>query len=288
MLLFFICACGMETQIVGAVDNSSDDTSITITDTTDTSVTAPKLEGVVGYVNYTFQQIACQNCMGVTQEITLNFTAVFHDAISDTHTSWMPSAGTCIENIIESSPVYVPINVGPTLDVIGPISSFSVSQIGQDTYATSSIYESQYDRDGVHTVYSDVLYDGFMFISSSGFDYVEPASLLYVDMSYAYQAPIYRSGATFYWGPSGSGENFMIIVAVYTSDGSSLLGYVACMDDDVGYMTIPSTYLSSYSQGSLVAIHLSRQSIEMSPSEDLGGYVETHIEWEVVGTGHIE
>ena len=259
VLLFFVCACGMETQIVGVVDNSPDDTSITTTDTT-----------------------------SVTQEITLNFSAVFHDAISDTHTSWMPSTGTCIENIIESSPIYIPINVGPTLDVIGPISSFSVSQIGQDMYATSSIYESQYDRDGTHTVYSDALYDGFTFISSRGFDYVEPISLLYVDMSYAYKAPIYRSGSTFYWGPSGSGENFMIIVAVYTSDGSSLLGYVACMGDDVGYMTIPSTYLSSYSQGSLVAVHLSRQSIEMSPSVDLGGYVETHIEWEVVGTGHIE
>ena len=286
----------METSIIGVVDNNSDDTSeivpdttdTTITDTTDTSVTTPELEGVVGYVNYTFQQIACQNCMGVTQEITLNFSAEFHNSISDNHTSWMPQVGTCIENIQETSPSYTAIDVGSSLDVVGPLNSFSVPRIGQNTYQTSNIYETQYDRDGSHTVYSDVLSGGFTFTSSRGFDYIEPVTLLYVDMSYAYQAPIYRSGTTFYWGPSGSGENFMIIIAVYTSDGTSLLGYVACMGDDIGYMTIPSTYLSSYSQGSLVAVHLSRQRIEMAPSEDLGGYIETHIEWEVVGTGHIE
>ena len=293
VLLFFICACGMETSIVGVVDNNSDDTSeivpdVTITDTTDTSFTTPSLEGVVGYVNYTFQQVACQNCLGVTQEITLDFSATFHNRITDTHTSWMPGVGSCIENVAETSPAHTPIDVGSSLQVSGPVSSFSVPRIGQNTYQTSNIYETQYDRDGTHTVYSEAISDGFTFISSRGFDYIEPFSLLYVDMSYAYQAPIYTTGTTFYWGPSGSGEKFMIIIAVYTSNGSSLLGYVACMGEDIGYMTIPGEYLSSYSQGSLVAVHLSRQSIDMSPSYDLGGYVETHMVWEVVGTGHIE
>jgi len=295
MMLFILLllSCAMETQIVGVVD-APDDTQVTTVDTTvpfDTSplvdTSPPQLEGIVGYANYSLQQIACPECVGASQEISLSFYAEFHDPISEMHTDWIPESGECIQNLQETSPSTNTRDAGSQLNVFGPTHTFSVPRAGNG-YQTDNIYETQYDRDGDHTVYSDLLTDGFLFKSSRGFDYVEPVSLLYVDMSYAYQAPIYRSGATFFWGPSGSDEQFMIIVAVYTSTGTSLLGYVVCVGQDTGYMTIPSTYLSSYPPGSLVAVHLSRQSVELSPSQDLGGYIESHMQWEVVGTGHIE
>jgi hypothetical protein len=171
--------------------------------------------------------------------------------------------------------------------VSGPIHTFPVPRVGS-SYQNESIYETQYDRDSSHDVYSDFLLDGFSFNSIRGFDYIEPASLLYVSMAAAYQATISRSGTTFYWGPSGSGESFMIIVAVYTSTGSDLLGYVTCTGEDIGYMIIPGAYLASYPPGSIAAVHMTRQSIQLSPSPDLGGYIENYLEWEVIGTGYIQ
>ncbi len=299
VIFLFMFSCGMDTQIVGVVNKSEDSGSrpSQIDSVVDTShpedtdhpvdTQSPTLDGVVGYINYSLQQLACPECMGVSQGVSLKFSAQFHEPISDSHTRWIPAPGNCVENLQETVPSISPIDVGSQLTVSGPIHTFPVPRAGS-SYQNESIYETQYDRDSVHNVSSDLLLDGFSFNSVRGFDYIEPESLLYVNMEAAYQAPISRSGTTFYWGPSGSGENFMIIVAVYTSTGSALLGYVTCVSEDVGYMVIPGAYLSAYPPGSITAVHMSRQRIELSPSPDLGGYIETHMEWEVVGTGYIE
>jgi len=52
-------------------------------------------------------------------------------------------------------------------------------------------------------------------------------------------------------------------------------------------MTIPSQYLQSYQVGSLAAIHLVRHKIELVETDINNSYMETHMEWEVVGTGTI-
>jgi hypothetical protein len=301
VIFFIVCiiaGCGMDTQIVKVVEKQNDDTGeqqldtfVTIDDTStdhsDTGDSQPALEGVVGYANYKLQQIACPECVGSVQGISLNFSAQFHQPISDTHTEWIPNSGECVQNLPIISPSINPIDVGSQITINGPVHSFVAPKVGS-TYQTSAIYETQYDRDSVHAVTSNILSDGFEFSSSRGFDYIEPVSMLYVDISYAYQAPIYRSGTTFYWGPSGSEENFMVIVAVYTNNGTSLIGYTTCVSEDVGVLNIPGTYLSSYPPGSLVAIHLSRQHVELVPAYELGGYVEAHMEWEVIGTGYIQ
>ena len=301
-LLLFAClliGCASDTQIIGVVKQQGDDSASTVVeneetqedtqsnDTAGTDSEEPVLEGIVGYTHYFFQQIACPGCVGSIQEINISFSAQFHEPITDSHTSWMPSVGECKQNLLTTVPSTNNIDVGSQINVSGPAHSFIAQKYGSEYY-TESIYETQYDRDSVYHVTSGILTDGYSFDSTSGFDYIEPYSMLYVDMSYAYQAPISRTGATFYWGPSGSGGNFMIIIAVYTSNGSSLIGHTTCMSQDTGYMTVPGSYLSSYPPGSLVAIHLSRQSVQLVPSYELGGYIETHMEWEVVGTGYIQ
>ena len=112
--------------------------------------------------------------------------------------------------------------------------------------------------------------------------------MLFVDPSYAFAAPIYRSGATFWWQPSGTTSTFLITLAIYTPDGSSLLGYVSCAGADTGQMTVPGTYLSSYPQGGLVAVHLARHKIEKVLFEAQNTFIETHMEHEVVGTGMVQ
>jgi hypothetical protein len=300
LLVCLLMGCASDTQIVGVIKNQTNDSGegITSTDSDDITDTdegvdvvdtgdGVTLEGIVGYTHYFLQQIACPECVGSIQEINVNFSAKFHQPITDSHTSWLPDPGTCVQNLQTTVPSANYIDAGMQLNINGPVHGFIAGKYGNEYY-TDNLYETQYDRDGTHTVTSDVLTDGFAFDATRGFDYIEPVEMLYVDMSYAYQAPINRTGTTFYWGPSGSSENFMVIIAVYTSNGSSLIGYTTCMSQDVGYMTVPGSYLSSYPPGSIVAIHLSRQSIKLVPSYELGGYIETHMEWEVIGTGYIQ
>ena len=308
---FFLVSCGgLDTHILktggefdsgvsgvsgvsGDIDEDSDidvDTDVdTDTDAdTDSDIdTGILLEGIVGYTSFTLRQLACPACMGETREVSVSFYSEFHEPITDSHIAWIPEAGSCRENLYETSPSTNPIDIGERLTVIGPVHSFSVPMSAPGTYETSAIYETQYDRDSTFEVSSTVLDDTFRFNSLHGFDYIEPYEMLYVDPSYAYAAPVYRTGTTFMWGPSGSDSEFMIIVAVYTPDGASLLGYVTCVGLDTGLMTIPSAYLSSYPPGAITAIHMSREKLDESPFYGLGGYVETHVGWEVVGTGYI-
>ena len=80
----------------------------------------------------------------------------------------------------------------------------------------------------------------------------------------------------------------MVLMAIYSSDGSQLLGYAACTGPDQGFLTFPGSVLQSFPSQSLVLIHLSRHSIEMIPYEPMGSYIEAHMEWEVVGTGYLQ
>ena len=127
-------------------------------------------------------------------------------------------------------------------------------------------------------------------MSSHGFDFIEPYTLLWVDPSYAYDAPIYRTGAgtNFTWSPTSVDSTFVITVAVYSWDGSQFLGRVDCAGQDNGFMNIPSSYFMSYPTGSLTAVHLVRHKVELVETDINNSFVETHMEWEVVGTGHIE
>ena len=120
------------------------------------------------------------------------------------------------------------------------------------------------------------------------YDYIEPYAMLYVDPSYAFAAPIYKTGMTFSWAPYETSRTYMILMAVYSYDGSQLLGYAACTGPDQGFMTFPSSALQAFPSQSLVLIHLSRHKVDMVPYEPMGSYIETHMEWEVVGTGYLQ
>jgi len=245
-----------------------------------------ELNGNVGYVNYYLRQVACPACVGEPQELTVDFTTKFFENTTASHTEWIPTLGTCTNQLLITVPSTNPVNYGQSINVRGMPNQFTAQYQGTEYYA--SIYESMYDRDTVHTVEFPNGQESFQFMSIRGFDTLEPYTMLYVDPSYAFAAPIYKSGMTFSWTPYGSDSSFMITIAVYTPDGSQLLGYVACTAPDQGFMTVPGTYLQQYPQWALTAIHMARHRVEYVPYELKGGYVETHMEWEVVGTGHLE
>ena len=83
-------------------------------------------------------------------------------------------------------------------------------------------------------------------------------------------------------------DQFEIIVAVYSSDGSQYLGAVSCLENDTGYMTIPGSYFQQFPYNSLAAVHLIRHRTGETAAPEFNGYLQWHMIWEVVGTGHIE
>ena len=224
------------------------------------------LEGTVGYASLSLRQVACPGCLGETAGVTVSFEALFHNPITDSHVSWIPEPGTCIQNLTETSPSVSPTEVGASIEVHGPMHSFTVPSVAYGRYYIDTLYDTQYDRDSIYAVAPAGSMDSFEFTSLSGFDYIEPVEMLYVDASYAFAAPISRSGTTFTWGPSGTASEFMVIVAVYSVDGSMLLGYVTCVGPDNGSMYVPGSYLA-YPPDSLVAIHLSRERTGVSAFE---------------------
>jgi len=292
--VFFVWAlssCSTEVGLIGYVEKNQD-TSEVVVDSADTNEPADSGEGlpnsgITGYTNYKLRQVACPACVGESQEITVTFSGQFHQPSTDGHTEWIPSPGTCVDNLYTVSPSTVPMSVGSSFTVSSPGHSFVVPQTGNGTYQTTQIWESQYQRDSVYTVQTDE--GSFDLVSSHGFDFIEPYTLLWVDPSYAYDAAIYRNSATtFSWSPTNTDSIFMITVAVYSWDGSQFLGRVDCVDEDSGYMSIPGSYFQQFPPGSLAAVHLNRHKIELVETDINNSFIETHTEWEVVGTGHIE
>lgn len=290
-MLLMILACGTEVGIIASYDktqsedSSSEPTVLEPSQEPAQEDTNVSLNGNVAYLNYYLRQVACPMCVGEPQEITVEFTTKFFENTTASHTEWIPQIGTCTNQLLVTVPTVNYLNLGQSLNIQGQINNFTAYYNGSEYY--TNLYESMYDRDYLHTVN---LTDGnsFQFLTIRGFDQIEPYQMLYVDPSYAFAAPIYRNGMTFSWAPYGSDSNFMITIAVYTQDGSQLLGYVACTSPDQGFMTVPAQYLQQYPSWSLAAIHLARHRVEYIPYYPLEGYIESHMEWEVVGTGHLE
>ena len=220
------------------------------------------------------------------QEIRLTFIAEFHQPISDDHTSWIPISGECSTNLVGIDPSTIPVDAGSLITISNPSHNFTAPTVGQGYYQTENIWEAQLQRDASYEVQTNL--GSYSFISSHGFDFIEPYDMLYTDPSYAFAAAIYRSGANFSWAPTSPNSSFMITVAVYSWDGSQLLGHVTCVGPDNGFMMMSSQYLQQFPAGSLAAIHLSRHKIELAETDINNSYIETHMEWEVVGTGYLE
>tara|TARA_R100001440_G_scaffold6147_4_gene12829 strand:+ start:16388 stop:17284 length:897 start_codon:yes stop_codon:yes gene_type:complete len=298
MLFSLILACtevGLVKYTNSPTDSAIVDTSpVEPSDSSEPSITQPAsepsdtqqqgLEGIGGYFNYTVSQVACPACVGETQQINIQLSAKFHDPTNQSHTEWIPNVGECTNNFSLITPSVNPRNYGNQISVINDFRTLQMYFTNNEYNGT--IYETEYDRDTLHTVLTDG--GDFQFESIHGFDSIEPQAMLYVDPSYAFAAPIYRSGATFWWTPAGSSYPFMVTIAVYTPDGASLLGYVSCVTGDVGQMTVPGQYLSQFPAGSITAIHLERHKVVLEEFIEQGTYIETHMSHQVVGTGFLQ
>ena len=241
--------------------------------------------GVTGLSTTYLRQLACPACMGETQELLVEYEAIFHQPIPDTWNDWMLEDGQCTETLYQTNPSTNPISVGSQIQISHPNHQFAAQQYGAGTYVNPQLWEAQLQRNANYMVQTDN--GSFQFRTVEGFDWLEPYTMLWVDPSYAFDAIVPRSGFTVTWSPPRPTSRMMITLGIYSSDGAYLLGQVSCFGPDSGALTIPAQYLN-YQPLSLVAIHIERFEIDFVETDINNAYMETLQIWEVVGTGHIE
>lgn len=292
-LLTTLLACGGDILISTKYDEKTNDTTdVTISDTEVSSPSSnPSSDPTdqmtdlsVGLASIHFRQIACPACMGTYDEFEISANLKMHQPTSGDYFEYMTPVGTCTTNMAESYVSSQPLQATqPAM-----FNSITLNPSGQGEWANSYLYEYQIQRQTPHTIVTEngTIIDAFTTIE--GFDDIQPYTLLWVDPSYAFDAVISKNGTTFTWYPVLPLDYFEIIVAVYSPDGSQFLGAVSCMETDTGYMWIPGNYFQTFPYWSLAAVHLARHRIERQIAPDFNGYIDSHMIWEVIGTGHVE
>ena len=241
-------------------------------------------ELTIGFAEMSLTQIACPPCMGVSNEFDITASLKLHQPTSGGYNDWLTPVGTCVTQELGAYVSSTPLEISGTAN----FNSIQLFPSGPAEWSNTNLYEYQFPRSEEITVSTESGQINNAFKTLEGFDDIQPWELRYVDPSYAFAAVVSKQGTTFSWQPSIPDAQFEILIAVYSPDGSQLLGMVSCMENDVGYLTVPGNYFQSYPYNALTAIYLSRHRVDRRPAPDFNGYLESHMMWTVLGTGHIE
>ena len=301
-LLTTLLACGGDILISANYDEKTNDTTDVVV-VEDTAAASPSsdtpsepsssptsepenqmTELSVGLATIHFRQISCPACVGAYAEFDISAELKMHLPTSGDYFQYMTPVGTCTTNLMETYVSSQPVQATqPAM-----FNSIQLNPSGQGQWTNNYLYEYQIDRQTPHTITTEngTIVDAFTTIE--GFDDIQPYTLLWVDPSYAFDAVISKNGTTFTWYPVLPLDYFEIIIAVYSPDGSQLLGAVSCMETDTGYMWVPGNYFQTFPTWSLAAVHLIRHRIGRQIAPEFNGYIDSHMIWEVVGTGHVE
>ena len=246
--------------------------------------TSSMTELTIGFAELSLTQIACPACMGLSSEFDISANLKLHQPTTGGYNEQMVPVGTCVTQELGSYVSSTPLNIAG----VAFFNSIQLYPTAQGEWSATNLQEYQVPRREPINIATD---DGIItnaFETLEGFDDIQPWELRYVDPSYAFAAVVSKQGTTFTWSPVITGTQFEVMVVVYSPDGSQILGLVACMDNDVGYLTVPGTYFQSYPTWALTAVYLTRHRIDRQPAYDFDGYLESHQTWTVLGTGHVE
>ena len=293
MLLFL--ACMPEVGLISIKEpDSHEETGNIIIDTSDTALIEEtgetvQIQGTVGLVQHSFEQIACPSCFWVQNSMNTSFLMTIHEKTNSIHKMNFPDVNTCTTSVIDNSQIVNPVAIGQVATITGPSVVFNAYQGSGEyswSYSTNDQNNIMYDMDSDMTVQlSDNT--NFIYHTIYGFNDIQPQDLRLVSADYL--AIIQKNNAFFTWDPIGIGQTlFNIKMEMYSWDGSVYLGEVSCTSSDTGEMLIPSQFLTQYPTNGLVAVYMTRFMQQRVPYEGLSGYVDVFNTWTFVGTGHLE
>ncbi len=287
LALLLMIGCSSDVSIMKRVDPSPEDSSPqtdTIIEDTSSNLDSEMTDLTIGFASISLTQIACPACMGVSEEFDISATLKLHQPTNGGYNDMLVTPGTCVTQELGSYVSSTPLNISG----LASFNSIQLYPSAQGEWVSSGLQEFQIPRREPITIVTEEGTIPNAFETLEGFDDVQPWELRYVDPSYAFAAVVSKQGTTFTWYPVITGALFEVMIVVYSTDGSQILGLVSCMEQDVGYITIPGSYFQSYPTWALTAIYLTRHRVDRQPAYDFDGYLESHQTWTVLGTGHIE
>lgn len=253
----------------------------------------PNNAGLVsGIVESSYLVVGCPACFSLTDYLSYEVGAVFH---TPTRGSWLdgvPAQGSCLENPTAAPLVSTGLDVGEWVYASSAGQSLSLRRTttaGLLRYSSGPLESTDYLRSAAYDLsvpdggsggafeIDDVLH------TPSGFDSLEPIEILNDDPR-AFSARISASRAAFTWAPPGVSSGVVVDIAVYTPNGSAMLGEVVCHTTDSGSFQVPSAYLSSYPANALLAVQLYRLEIASATDPRDGSTVEGFASFGVLGT----
>ena len=285
--------CGSDIAII-TTEKRPIDTSVSTIDETGEPTSQPEepssepasemTDLTIGFAEISLTQIACPACMGVSSEFDISASLKLHQPTTGGYNDMLVPVGTCVTQELGSYVSSTPLAISGTAS----FNSIQLYPSGQAEWTASNLQEFQIPRREPITVVTDAGIIPNAFETLEGFDDIQPWELRYVDPSYAFAAVVSKQGTTFTWYPLITGAQFEVMVVVYSPDGSQILGLVSCMENDVGYITIPGSYFQAYPTWALAAVYLTRHRTDRQPAFEFNGYLESHQTWTVLGTAHIE
>ena len=276
----------------GAPPDPPDTGSTVDTGDTDTNTSGAGMTG--GLVEMSLLQVACPDCFGVTSPIAVNASAAFHTPVAESWVDWLPASGTCESDPVIAGPDVNMIDVGDWVYLNSGSRSLGLRRNNGRAgvnYQATSLGETDF----VRTAHYDVQVPGSSdrdvtdaMLTPQGWSTIEPSAMLLTSPISAFSAPISRQGQTFTWTPHGGSGTFMILLTVYNSAGTAILGNVLCRGEDNGSLHVPSGYLGSFPRNGLVSITLMRYQIESSTIDANGSTLEGIASIAVQGTGKMQ
>jgi hypothetical protein len=242
-----------------------------------------------GLVEFDYIVVGCPSCFGFTDYLAVDGTGVFHEGVSGSWTDWIPPNGSCVVDPDRNGPIsstedvgeHVYLESGTSVSVDlqrtnqGGSIMYQSNGLGQDDYIKNASYDLVLPDSG--STVSDIV------LTTSGLDTFSPTDILN-DSTSAFPN-FSASNARFTWAPTGVSDSYLVNIQVYNSSGAAVLGDVVCAGDDNGSLTVPSSYLSSYPNGSLLAIYFYRWNMNEKVDPVSGHTIQGASAFGGLGTG---
>lgn len=243
-----------------------------------------------GIVELALVQVACPSCLGYTETINAWANAAFHPPVSASWLDWLPAQGSCALNPAAGAPSSTFLDGGEWLYLTA--GSVSIGLRNSDgVYAAANVDENDWVRSAawdLSLAEGGADLDAFAvtdaLFTPESITALTPEELLYTTPQTAFAARVRASSATFTWSPPGGDGSFLVIVDVYSPQGS-FLDEVVCVGPDNGALTVPSSWLSGYPNQSLLVVGLYRLLADAFQRPDDQSDVDTMVTFGVMGTG---
>ncbi len=251
--------------------------------------------GVGGVVEFGYLVVACPECFGTTSQVEVTAAAAFHASTVAGWVDWLPDVGGCTTTVEPTPPTTRFLDAGDWVYLEAGSRSVGLRATGSGSsteYAASNLDTTDFVRNAAFDVRvtggPDL--EAFTAVDAvrtpQGFDDLQPIGIL-GDVNTAFSQRISKRAATFTWAPSGGDGSFVVLLQAYNPAGTVLLGNVLCRGPDNGALTVPSTYLSGFPSGALLALTLSRYQID---TFDLpgGAVADSVVTMGALGTGVLQ